>query len=207
MNEFFIVLFLWSILSGGMFHPMTKQEKETLCLALNIYKESRGESLEGQHAVLHVTMGRARDNLVEFGGSDLCKVVFHKTIRPTDGKMVEEFSWTEGEIILPRDKKAWRRALKVARRGIKGKIPVPPKLVGARYFINEAAAGEGGRCFFRGLVKVATIGSHDYYKKPRTLGEAVQALRGREYCLANLSSSKKNTPARKQKKKRFAKRT
>lgn len=49
------------------------------CLTLNVYHEARGEPVEGQIAVVHVVMNRAKIN-----GTSPCKEVY----RP------KQFSWT-----------------------------------------------------------------------------------------------------------------
>jgi N-acetylmuramoyl-L-alanine amidase len=89
----------------------------TLCLALNIYHEARGEPLEGQIAVANVTLNRA--------GNDrrrVCSVV-------TEYK---QFSWTQGAVKFavgraflmqharPKDMKAWKQSLRVASHVLKG---------------------------------------------------------------------------------------
>lgn len=42
-----------------------------LCLALNVWHESRGEDLAGQYAVAFVTINRAKES-----HADICEVVF-----------------------------------------------------------------------------------------------------------------------------------
>lgn len=91
-----------------------------LCLALNIYYESRGETLAGQHAVAQVTMNRAgRDP------EKLCAVVFQP----------RQFSWTNeltavkgaerqrlAKGYVPRDIKAWNMARSIAYHTAKGSV-------------------------------------------------------------------------------------
>lgn len=71
-----------------------------LCLALNVFHEARGESLEGQIAVAHVTHNRAQKDPKNY-----CKVVYAKG----------QFSWV-GKV-KPADKKseAWKQAVAVAK--------------------------------------------------------------------------------------------
>jgi len=73
------------------------------CLAKNIYYESRGEVIEGQIAVAHVTLNRvAHDNWP----STICEVVYQP----------KQFSWTflikDQE---PKNQKLWDQAKVIAR--------------------------------------------------------------------------------------------
>ena len=75
---------------------------ETHCLALNIYHEARGESLEGQLAVAAVTLNRVRSRKFP---EQVCEVVWQR----------RQFSWThDGKSDLPRNLKAWKSALRIA---------------------------------------------------------------------------------------------
>jgi spore germination cell wall hydrolase CwlJ-like protein len=93
-------------------------EIATICLALNVYFEARGEPLRGQLAVAHVTMNRAKKDV-----SQVC----HEVARE------RQFSWTIDRVertkkgwrlkagYAPSDMKAWELALKVARAVASGK--------------------------------------------------------------------------------------
>ena len=74
-----------------------------ICLALNIYHEARGESIQGQRAVAHVTLNRAKQRKMK-----VCVVVFEPS----------QFSWTYHD---PRvtDEEAWAKAMAIARRAAK----------------------------------------------------------------------------------------
>ena len=93
---------------------MTGFEIAVTCLALNVFKEARGEPVQGQHAVALVTLNRVyRSGL----SKDVCEVVFeHK-----------QFSWTitdtEGGVLHPhkrpdRTSKEWKRAEQSAREAL-----------------------------------------------------------------------------------------
>lgn len=72
------------------------------CLALNIYHEARGESVEGKLAVGRVTINRVRSP--RYPGS-VCKVVWQRG----------QFSWTrDGRPDRPYNMKAWNEALRIA---------------------------------------------------------------------------------------------
>lgn len=89
-----------------------------ICLATNIYFEARGEPLEGQIAVAHVTMMRAGNK-----PEKVCNKVLEK----------KQFSWLNGKtqkkgtVVLaafnaPQDKKAWSKAMKIATRVVQGRM-------------------------------------------------------------------------------------
>ena len=82
--------------------PVVDPEQQE-CLAMNIYHESRGEVIEGQIAVAHVTMNRMND---DYWPDTICDVVYQTS----------QFSWTHtiGDK-RPRDQRAWNQALVIAR--------------------------------------------------------------------------------------------
>lgn len=127
------------------------------CLALNIYHEARGEPLEGQLAVAHVVLNRARDP--RFPG-DVCEVTYeHRTGFGPDC----QFSWTcDGISDRPRDPVAWRRSQALARQVYDGLAADPTQ--GALWFhadYVEPHWSPGERAGQR-------IGQHIFF---RTLGE------------------------------------
>ena len=69
------------IVAAAMMAPPTVDPKQHNCLALNIYHEARGERVEGQIAVAHVTMNRVNH---EKWPSTICEVVYQP----------KQFSWT-----------------------------------------------------------------------------------------------------------------
>tara|TARA_A100001011_G_C13590654_1_gene548139 strand:- start:3 stop:434 length:432 start_codon:yes stop_codon:yes gene_type:complete len=87
-----------------------------MCLALNVYHESKNQSLIGQIAVAQVTMNRVRD---ERYPNNVCDVVkqgltykWNPSI-PIRNKC--QFSWyCDGKSDKPRDEQAWDKAMLVA---------------------------------------------------------------------------------------------
>ena len=82
----------------------TTPGQELGCLALNIYHEGRGETVQGQSAIAAVTMNRVDSELYP---DTICKVVWQR----------KQFSWTH---IASRhhgidDPEAWAQALVIAR--------------------------------------------------------------------------------------------
>lgn len=87
----------------------------TLCLAMNIYHEARGEPLAGQLAVGLVTMNRVESPRFP---DDICSVV--KQGRYWQGNPVRNkcaFSWwCDGKSDTPKDEDAWAESVHLAWR-------------------------------------------------------------------------------------------
>lgn len=84
---------------------MDVDETEMLCLAQNIFFESRNQSIEGQYAVAFVTMNRVMH--VSFPDT-ICEVVFQPA----------QFSWTAENVRINRndsiEMRAWNQAKQIA---------------------------------------------------------------------------------------------
>lgn len=100
-------------------------ETAVLCMALNIYHEARGESVKGQIAVAQVTLNRVNHKHYP---NEVCGVVTQR----------KQFSWTidklkpvkrSGKVVgyklkpeaVPKEKKAWERAVSIAKYVMSGK--------------------------------------------------------------------------------------
>jgi len=90
-------------------------EKDLECLALNIYHESRGETVEGQIGVAFVTLNRVEhDNWPD----SICDVVYQE----------KQFSWTHVvKDHTPYERKPYREAQAIARDVIIGNVVDPSK--------------------------------------------------------------------------------
>lgn len=108
-------------------------ESALLCLALNVFHESRGEPIAVQQAVAQVTMNRAKQDQ-----NNVCKEVFRShqfswanKISKTDRKDVHK-------VVAQRIKKPngqeWQRSLKIAEQAIQGNFYA--KFKGATHFYN-----------------------------------------------------------------------
>lgn len=114
-----------------------------MCLALNIYHESRSESLEGQIAVAMVTMNRA-----SWDTASVCDVVYER----------KQFSWTHRlEDFTPKEPIAWERARQLAQRVIEGRHDDITD--GATHFHTRAVRP----AWRHSLKKLKTIGGHVFY--------------------------------------------
>ncbi|KVH05403.1 hypothetical protein WS84_28120 [Burkholderia anthina] len=125
-----------------------------LCLALNVYYESRSEPILGQYAVAAVTMNRADGDK-----SKVCEVV----TKP------HQFSWTTRRVrrkgdsytlvrsAAPKDEEAWEVAKKVAWQTLHGhKIDVTH---GATFY----HANYVRPAWRKGVKRSAVIGKHIFY--------------------------------------------
>ena len=89
-----------------------------MCMALNIYHESRSEDIEGQVAVANVTLNRVASNKWP---NDVCSVVKQGYVK---GKSNCQFSWfCDGKPDTPTDTVAWARSVLVANDVMMGYIP------------------------------------------------------------------------------------
>lgn len=130
-------------------------ETALLCLALNVYYESRGEPTQGQYATALVTLNRA-----DYKPEKVCPVVMAK----------KQFSWTEdpaknirfknGHVVIPGslEKKAWQQSLMVARHTFYGRIH--DFTAGATYFHTVAVMPAWSSKFEPTL----RVGRHIFYR-------------------------------------------
>jgi len=80
------------------------QQRDLVCLAMNIYHEGRGEEMRGQAAIAAVTMNRVRSARYP---DTVCAVVWQR----------KQFSWTRAAARhhIIDDAQAWARAHRIAR--------------------------------------------------------------------------------------------
>ena len=124
-----------------------KAGKEITCLAMNIYHEARGESIDGQIAVAQVTMNRAAH---KSWPETVCKVVYQK----------KQFSWTHTiKDHTPYDNDSWETAKIIARSVYEGK---EDDLVDGSVFYH---ADYVNPYWAKSYTKVGKIGTHIFYRK------------------------------------------
>jgi len=86
--------------------------REKRCLALNIYHEARGESIEGQIAVATVAINRKNHSAYP---DTLCEVIYEYNWNPLLKKHVGQFSWTVDDLSnSPAEIAAWKQAVEIA---------------------------------------------------------------------------------------------
>ncbi len=124
------------------------------CLALNIYHEARGESLDGQVAVAQVVMNRVGD--AEFPGQ-VCEVVREGGEWPRDRC---QFSWwCDGRVDRPDDLAAWTGSRDLARRILAGSVDDPTG--GALWYHADHVSP----AWDMDIVRQAKIGRHVFYSR------------------------------------------
>jgi N-acetylmuramoyl-L-alanine amidase len=115
-----------------------------LWLTLNVYHEARGESVQGQMAVVHVTLNRAKRR-----NMSIKEVVLeHK-----------QFSWTlmPKSKWKPKDKKAYKQCMEVVKKAVKQKDFTN----GATFFHSKKVHPK----WRKQMKYVGTYGNHKFYKK------------------------------------------
>jgi len=118
-----------------------------ICLAMNVYFESRGESYDGQMAVAEVTMNRVASSKYP---NDVCSVV----------KQRKQFSWYKPgkDEYKIKDEKAWEQAMEIANLALDGLVPKTGAMFFHAHWVNPRWAHSPK------LEKVQTIGVHTFYK-------------------------------------------
>jgi N-acetylmuramoyl-L-alanine amidase len=143
---------------GGILHSLYAYEndrRELMCLALNIYFESRGESTAGQYAVAEVTMNRVAS---KYYPHSVCEVVYQKNWDSIRKRYVAAFSWTEQASMPAPSGKQWEQAVRIAETVYGGQQH--PTLDGAMnyhaVYVKPSWSSE--------MTPVAKIDRHIFYK-------------------------------------------
>jgi spore germination cell wall hydrolase CwlJ-like protein len=119
-------------------------QQDIVCLAKNIYFESRGEPMTGKLHVAKVTLNRANhDTLFD---KTVCKVVYAN----------KQFSWTDQKLKV-KDGIAWREAQLLAKGILQGYILIPT--TNALYFHAKDIKPKWAKT----KTIVAKIGNHIFY--------------------------------------------
>ena len=136
------------------------------CLAKNIYHEARGESLDGQLAVAHVTLNRV--NHKRFPDT-VCGVVKQAKMsawwaethnRAVPIKYKCQFSWyCDGRPDTITDQAAWRESVDLSLAVVKGETHDPTS--GATHYFNPGLADPYWQDHY---TKVASVDNHDFFK-------------------------------------------
>lgn len=125
--------------------PSPALVEQTICMARNLYHESRGESAQGQAAVAHVVLNRVKDG--DFPKTP-CAVIFQRS----------QFSWTaRARNAYPGEWDAYEKAMRTAVAAMTGTLPNP--VGNATYF---HAARLGTQSWTSGFHTVAVIGGHKF---------------------------------------------
>jgi spore germination cell wall hydrolase CwlJ-like protein len=119
-------------------------QQDIVCLAKNIYFESRGEPMTGKLHVATVTLNRVNHNTLF--DKTICKVVY----------ATKQFSWTDKEYKV-KDGYAWREAQALAKGILQGYILIPT--TNALYFHTKQVSPKWAKA----KIIVAKIGNHIFY--------------------------------------------
>ncbi len=122
------------------------------CLTAAVYYEARGESADGQAAVAQVVLNRVRHPAFP---KSICGVVFQGV--PSGNGCQFSFA-CNGAMTRPREPDAWARAQDIATRALTGGVMAA---VGNATNFHAARAGLS---FGRGMIQVARIGMHIFYR-------------------------------------------
>ncbi len=127
------------------------QSRDLECLTQAVYYESRGESRSGQQAVAQVILNRVRHPAFP---KSVCGVVFQGV---KSGGCQFSFA-CDNQPHHPMENAAWRRAESVAAQALDGQVMSE---VGDATHFHAARTGSS---WSAGLLKVAQIGAHVFYR-------------------------------------------
>lgn len=154
------------IIDGGSPQPDVIDYDQLECLALNVYHEARGESVEGQVAVSQVVMNRVRDRRFP---NTICEVIYQGQISQwyleAKGEIVPlrnrcQFSWwCDGRSDRPRNMSAWGQALEVAAGVMRGEYS---DITHGAMWYHASYVDPSWRY---SLLPIASIGDHHFYKQ------------------------------------------
>jgi spore germination cell wall hydrolase CwlJ-like protein len=131
--------------------PVVRGRGALDCLTDAVYYEARGESDRGQAAVAQVVLNRVRRPGFP---KSVCGVVFQGA-----AEHACQFSFVcDGAMAQGREPAAWRRARVIAQRALDGAVMED---VGDATNFHVARLGQ---IWGSGLVKVAQVGAHVFYK-------------------------------------------
>jgi spore germination cell wall hydrolase CwlJ-like protein len=108
----------------GMHGDSFEMTRDTYCMALNIYHESRSENLAGKFAVADVVMNRVNDRRYP---NNICTVIYEAEMKPSwrDPEVLVparnrcQFSWyCDGKSDEPTETDAWNESILVAHQSI-----------------------------------------------------------------------------------------
>jgi spore germination cell wall hydrolase CwlJ-like protein len=137
----------------------SKNKEQIVCIAKNVYHESRNQPYIGQLAVAQVTLNRSK-----YKNSKPCKVVYKRNGNGC------QFSWVcDGIPDNEGEHTAWKEALAIAYASYNNMIGDPTN--GATYYYNPKIAHPR---WARKFQVVAIIGDHKFLKEYTVLAESYQ---------------------------------
>ena len=134
--------------AGGVYKI---RDQQLVCLARNIYFESRGQPLQGQVGVAMVTLNRLDQNYA----STICDVVRQRFVAN-----VCQFSWVCKHPNARAGGDAWREAVGIALAALHSRNEIKDPTRGATHFHATYVRPNWGRTY----AEVNRIGDHIFYK-------------------------------------------
>ncbi len=129
------------------------RQRELACLARAIYFEARSEGVRGQMAVAKVILNRVKDPRFP---NTICGVVYEGA----EKRNACQFSFAcDGRPDVPRQRKAWVQARRIAAKAMKGRISMPA-LAGVTYYHADYVRPKWSWTMRR----VMRIGRHIFYR-------------------------------------------
>jgi len=127
------------------------------CLALAVYHEARGESVEAQLAVAETVINRVAHP--DFPAT-VCEVVKQPSRRPVTRPAACQFSfWCDGRDDSPREQGAWETSQQIAAQALSGDALGH----GAVYYHTKSVSPS----WAKRLTMVGSVGSHVFYTDER----------------------------------------
>jgi N-acetylmuramoyl-L-alanine amidase len=160
-KEPLIFVLVLALIAGGFTFALRAayahrdERRDLVCLARNVYFESRGEPLAGQHAVAEVTMNRLASGRYP---RTVCGVVYQKNWDPLRKRYVGAFSWTEFDTLPAPQGEQWLQAWEVAETVYYGREA--PVLDGAMFFHAVYIKPDWAKT----KKPIARIGGHVFYR-------------------------------------------
>jgi hypothetical protein len=135
------------------------QQRSLQCLAEAVYYEARSEGEDGQRAVAQVVLNRLRHPAYP---NSVCGVVYQGPMRAGGGC---QFTFTcDGSLATAPSGLGWARARAIAAAALAGQVFVPVGYA-THYHTHEVLPAWAYR-----LVKLAVIGSHNFYRLQGAMG-------------------------------------
>ena len=132
-----------------------QRQADLMCLARNIYHESRGEPIAGQYAVAEVTLNRVDSRHFP---DTVCEVVYEKRFDSGRNRLVGAFSWTEFDSVSKPTGIEWRRARRAAETIYDKQHE--PTIAGALFYHADSIEPRWAKT----KIRIAKIGSHIFYE-------------------------------------------
>ena len=130
--------------------------QETVCLALNIYHEGRGEPELGKYAIATVTLNRVASS--DYPNS-VCKVVYQRNYNKRLKRYIGGFSWTQDNIDdIPAEQNAWKEAYQIAKKTYQNDQPTKELSQALFYHADYVKP-----YWIKNKQPIKTIGRHIFY--------------------------------------------